>query len=58
MHSKPIDVNNLHTVEPGEYYHFGLSIGLKQNIPSSLLQNDNMTVIQIIVVGVDGLPLF
>jgi len=56
LHSKPIDVSNLHIVEPGEYYHFGLSIGIKKNIPS-VLQNNNMSVIQI-VVGVDGLPLF
>lgn len=57
LHSKPIDISNLHKVEPGEYYHFGLSIGIKKNIPSSLLLNDNMSVIQI-VAGVDGLPLF
>jgi len=57
LHSKAIDVSNLHRVEPGEYYHFGLSTGIKRNIPSSLLQNDNMSVIKI-VAGVDGLPLF
>lgn len=57
LNSKPIDVSNLHSVDPGEYYHFGLSIGIKQNIPSSLLQNNNTSVIQIIA-GVDGLPLF
>lgn len=55
MHTKPIDNSCLYIVEPGTYYHFGITNSISQNFSNYLLNNSNFIDI---VVGIDGLPLF
>lgn len=55
LQTKLIDNLNIHTVEPGSYYHFGLANAIKENIPFNF--KNNAPVIHI-VAGIDGLPLF
>ncbi|CAI6370651.1 unnamed protein product [Macrosiphum euphorbiae] len=55
MHTIPaIDHSRLHIVEPGTYYHFGITNGILQNIQKSPSDSGLIDII----VGVDGLPLF
>lgn len=55
MHTIPaINHSYLHIVEPGTYYHFGITNGILQNIPKSLSDGSHINI----VIGVDGLPLF
>jgi hypothetical protein len=56
LQTKPIiNILNIHSVEPGNYYHFGLANVIKENIPLNLKNNDSVIHI---VTGIDGLPLF
>jgi len=55
LQTKPIDNLNIHAVEPGSYYHFGLANAIKENIPFNF--KNNASVIHI-VAGIDGLSLF
>ncbi|CAI6375744.1 unnamed protein product [Macrosiphum euphorbiae] len=52
MQTKPIDINNMHIVEPGHYYHFGIKKGIKRYLPNEFEGFDIK-----IVIGVDGLPI-
>ncbi|CAI6373263.1 unnamed protein product [Macrosiphum euphorbiae] len=53
LQTKPINTLNIHSVEPGNYYHFGLANAIKENIPLNFKNNAIH-----IVAGIDGLPLF
>lgn len=55
LQTKPINILNIHSVEPGNYRHFGLANAIKENIPLNL--KNNASVIHI-VAGIDGSPLF
>lgn len=51
------NVNNLLVVvstEPGEYYHFGLAVGLQTVLEN--LSSKRIDIVEI-VIGIDGLPL-
>lgn len=54
MHTTQMDIENLHIVEPGTYYHFGIENGIKLNLSPEF---EHQNIIKI-VVGIDGLPLF
>lgn len=55
LQTQTLNTSNFHTIEPGNYYHFGLANAIQQHFLPSL-QNDT-SVIKI-VAGIDGLPLF
>lgn len=46
----------VYRVEPGEYYHFGLSTGIKLHFKHITSNNYETDTIEI-VIGIDGLPL-
>ncbi|CAI6367343.1 unnamed protein product [Macrosiphum euphorbiae] len=52
MQTKSIDINNMHIVEPGHYYHVGIKKGIKRYLPNEFEGFDIK-----IVIGVDGLPI-
>jgi len=45
----------VYSVEPGEYYHFGLGTGIQLHFTHSSSNNETDTIE--IVIGIDGLPL-
>lgn len=55
LQTKPLNLSNFHTVEPGKYYHFGLANAIKDNIPLNLKKDASVICI---VAGIDGLPIF
>jgi len=53
LHTKPVQIQSIHDVQPGKYHHFGLEIGMLRHLSH---ENTLQTEIKV-VIGIDGLPI-